>query len=108
MRELEGKGFSKHQMVALDHDYIVFGHGKHAWYVSNPIRVSFSLTSVPVAFFSPGRFFAVNELKALLAYVLLNYDVSFKDNGPRPVDPWFGTRVAPDPKVSVMFRGRRV
>ena len=26
---------------------------------------------------SPGRFFAANELKALLAHVVLNYDVAF-------------------------------
>ncbi|KAG6895320.1 hypothetical protein C0992_001937, partial [Termitomyces sp. T32_za158] len=30
MRELEPEGFSKHQMVALSYDYIVFGHGRHA------------------------------------------------------------------------------
>ncbi|KAG5350288.1 hypothetical protein C0989_011728 [Termitomyces sp. Mn162] len=31
MREKQSEGFSKHQMVALTHEYIVFGHGKHAW-----------------------------------------------------------------------------
>ncbi|KAG6866486.1 hypothetical protein C0991_003030 [Blastosporella zonata] len=86
MREQQAEGFSKHQMVALNHDYIVFGHGKHA---------------------CPGRFFAVNELKGLLSYVLLNYDVSFENHGPRPADTWFGLSVAPDPEVSVMFRKRR-
>ncbi|KAG5720345.1 Ent-kaurene oxidase, partial [Termitomyces sp. T112] len=85
MREKQSEGFSKHQMVALTHEYIVFGHGKHA---------------------CPGRFFAVNELKALLAYTLLNYDVSFKDNSPRPADRWFNLSLQPDPKVSVMFRKR--
>ncbi|KAG6833858.1 hypothetical protein H0H87_011792 [Tephrocybe sp. NHM501043] len=87
MREKQAEGFSKHQMVALNHDYIIFGNGKHA---------------------CPGRFFAVNELKGLLAYVLLNYDVSFENYGPRPVDPWFGLAVAPDPSVPVLFRKRRV
>ncbi|KAG6847451.1 hypothetical protein H0H93_008037 [Arthromyces matolae] len=86
MRELQAEGFSKHQMVALTHEYIVFGHGKHA---------------------CPGRFFAVNELKGLLAHVLLNYDVSFENNGPRPSDSRFGLAIAPDPKVSIMFRKRR-
>ncbi|KAG6919311.1 hypothetical protein DXG01_007444 [Tephrocybe rancida] len=86
LREQQAEGSSRHQMVALNHDYLVFGHGKHA---------------------CPGRFFAVDELKTLLAYVLLNYDVSFKNYGSRPVDPWFGVMVAPDPKVSVMFRKRR-
>ncbi|KAG6816479.1 hypothetical protein H0H93_008055, partial [Arthromyces matolae] len=86
MRELQAEGFSKHQMVALTHEYLVFGHGKHA---------------------CPGRFFAVNELKGLLAHVLVNYDVSFENNGPRPNDSRFGLMIAPDPKVSIMFRKRR-
>ena len=28
---------------------------------------------------SPGRFFAANELKAMLAYVVLNYDLKLPD-----------------------------
>ncbi|KAG6848382.1 hypothetical protein H0H93_000731, partial [Arthromyces matolae] len=84
LRELEGKGFSNHQMVALSHDYIVFGLGRHA---------------------CPGRFFAVNELKALLAHTLLNYDVKF-ENGDQPYKVWFGLRVAANPKTTVMFRKR--
>ncbi|KAG6837019.1 hypothetical protein H0H93_016226 [Arthromyces matolae] len=87
MREQQAEGYSKHQMVALTHEYIVFGQGKHA---------------------CPGRFFAVNELKGLLSHVLLNYDVSFADNGPRPPDRWFNLSVMPDPRVSVMFRKRRL
>ncbi|KAG6915977.1 hypothetical protein DXG01_009029 [Tephrocybe rancida] len=92
MREQQAEGFSCHQMVALTPEYIVFGYGKHAWFVH---------------LLSPGRFFAVNELKALLVHTLLNYDVSFENNGARPADRWFGLRVSPDPNASVMFRKRQ-
>ncbi|KAG6885315.1 hypothetical protein C0993_003292 [Termitomyces sp. T159_Od127] len=57
--------------------------------------------------FSPGRFFAVNELKALLAYTLLNYDVAFENNGPRPANAVFNARISADPKAFVLFRKRR-
>lgn len=30
-REAEGEG-TKHQMVALGHDFLTFGTGRHAWY----------------------------------------------------------------------------
>ncbi|GLB33473.1 putative cytochrome p450 [Lyophyllum shimeji] len=86
LRDSEVEGFSKHQMVSLGLDYIVFGNGRHA---------------------CPGRFFAVNELKALLAHVVLNYDVAFENNGGRPADRWYGHIRVPDPTVSVMFRKRR-
>ncbi|KAF8076048.1 cytochrome P450, partial [Lyophyllum atratum] len=86
LRDSEVEGFSKHQMISLGLDYLVFGNGGHA---------------------CPGRFFAVNELKAFLAHVLLNYDVAFENNGGRPQDRWFGHASVPDPAVSVMFRKRR-
>ncbi|KAF9008808.1 cytochrome P450 [Cyathus striatus] len=74
----------KHQMVSLALDYIAFGHGRHA---------------------CPGRFFAVNELKAMLAYVLLHYDVKLPTNN-RPPDLWFEQSFIPNPKAKVMFRKR--
>ncbi|KAG5350609.1 hypothetical protein C0989_010177 [Termitomyces sp. Mn162] len=86
MREKELEGYSKHQMVTLSDEYIVFGYGKHA---------------------CPGCFFAVNELKALFVHTLLNYDVAFMDDGPRPAHCWFNLSVSPDPRASVMFRKRR-
>ncbi|KAG6872887.1 hypothetical protein C0995_005592 [Termitomyces sp. Mi166 len=86
MRELQDEGFSKYQMVALSHDYIVFGHGRHA---------------------CPGRFFAVNELKALLVHTLLNYDVALENDGPRPANSAFNTRISANSTASVMFRKKR-
>ncbi len=53
--------------------------------------------------FSPGRFFATNEVKAMLAYVLLNYDVTMANV---PSELWFGLLSIPDPTAEVMFRKR--
>jgi hypothetical protein len=55
---------------------------------------------------SPGRFFAVNELKAMLAYVVLNYDVKTEEDGVRPSAKWFAHQSVPNPTASVMFRKR--
>ncbi|KAF9468818.1 cytochrome P450 [Collybia nuda] len=83
MRESEGEGI-KHQMVSPNLNYLSFGTGRYI---------------------CPGRFFAVNELKAMLAYVLLKYDVKVED-GKRPKDAWFGRMSMPNLTASVMFRRR--
>ncbi|KAI0654507.1 cytochrome P450 [Cubamyces menziesii] len=60
MREAEGDA-TKHQFVHTSANYLSFGHGRHA---------------------CPGRFFVANEMKALLSYVLLNYDFKMSDDWP--------------------------
>ena len=57
---------------------------------------------------SPGRFFAANELKALLAYLVLNYDMKLGDDGKRPASIFYGTNVIPSPTGQVLFRKRQV
>ena len=60
-----------------------------------------------VAFgFSPGRFFAVTELKSMLAHVILNYDVKLENGGPRPANMFIESSVVPDRNGRVMFRKR--
>ncbi|KAK7049973.1 hypothetical protein VNI00_005404 [Paramarasmius palmivorus] len=59
----------KHQMVTPTADFLLFGSGRHA---------------------CPGRFFAVNELKALIAHVLLTYDIKLENEGGMPSVNWFG------------------
>ncbi|KAJ3514884.1 hypothetical protein NLJ89_g2107 [Agrocybe chaxingu] len=76
---------SKHSIAALGLDYMVFGNGRHA---------------------CPGRFFAVSEIKVMLAYVLLLYDVKFPDHSPRPENVWFHGICSPDRTAKVMFRKR--
>ena len=57
---------------------------------------------------SPGRFFAANELKAIMAHLIVNYDVKLEQEGMRPLNKYFGLAVLPDPTAVVLFRKRRV
>ena len=56
---------------------------------------------------SPGRFFVANELKAMLAHVLLNYDIKMADGRGRPENWQFGIYTGPDMKAKILFRKRR-
>lgn len=55
--------------------------------------------------FSPGRFFAVNEIKTMMANVLLNYDVKTED-GVRPKNVNMGATFIPNLKAKLLFRRR--
>ncbi len=52
---------------------------------------------------SPGRFFVVNELKAIMSYVLLNFDVKL-DKFPTPV--WIAETQLLNQSSKVLFRKR--
>ncbi|KAI0654469.1 cytochrome P450 [Cubamyces menziesii] len=85
-REAEGES-TKHQFANTSVEYVPFGHGKHA---------------------CPGRFFAANELKAMLAYLVLNYDMRFDEAHPtRPANVYMGYSIIPSPTAEVLFRKRR-
>ena len=55
---------------------------------------------------SPGRFFAVTEMKLILAFVLLKYDIKTLD-GKRPEDVKFYWVIMPDLKAKILFRRRQ-
>lgn len=76
---------SKHQFVTTSNDYLPFGHGKHA---------------------CPGRFFASNEIKVILAHLLLQYDFKFPDGQGRPVRNFFGLDRGMNPESRVLFKRR--
>ena len=56
---------------------------------------------------SPGRFFAANELKAMLAYIVLNFDIKLEGDGKRPENIHWGPAVIPDLNARVLFRKRK-
>ncbi|OCB86528.1 cytochrome P450 [Sanghuangporus baumii] len=85
MREQSVEESVKHQTVNTASDYLAFGHGRHA---------------------CPGRFFAVNELKAMMAYLLMNYDVKSEVEGVRPENVYMGTRLIPNPTAKVLIKKR--
>ncbi|KZV70298.1 cytochrome P450 [Peniophora sp. CONT] len=83
IREDESEAL-KHQMVATEATLLQFGHGKHA---------------------CPGRFFAANELKGMLAHLVLEYDVRLKGGDSRPPSATFEINIIP-PDVQLEFRKR--
>lgn len=106
MREDDGQSI-KHQATALALDWVHFGHGRHAWSASYYFP-RHDRTDQRMLFCSPGRFFAVNEMKAMLAYTLLTYDVKMEEEGVRPRNRWIGAACIPDQHANVMFRKRAV
>lgn len=73
-----GKAFA-----TTDNNYLAFGHGRNA---------------------CPGRFFAANELKLMLAHMLLHYDFEMK--GSRPENKWMGTTMIPPMDATMRVRKR--
>ncbi|KAI6037982.1 cytochrome P450, partial [Pisolithus marmoratus] len=78
----DGKESARHQIVAVNQNYLAFGYGKHA---------------------CPGRFLAADELKTMLAYILMSYDVKFAEGNTRPNSIKWDTGSMADPTVEVMF-----
>jgi Cytochrome P450 len=101
-------------MYTTSKTYLPFSHGRHAWYV--PTLLSF-LGLALKASFSPGRFFASMELKLLMAYLLVNYDLKWPEEdipsnlgsteeGYRPPDRWFNFNCLPNQNAHMMVRKR--
>ncbi|TFK90085.1 cytochrome P450 [Polyporus arcularius HHB13444] len=79
-------GSTRQQFVNTSDDFMAFGRGKHA---------------------CPGRFFAAMELKVILAYLLMNYDMELQDKSTgRPANLHFGVSIAPSPSAVVVFKKR--
>ena len=45
-------------------------------------------------------------MKAMFAYIVLNYDVKMANGGGRPENVWYGRSSLPDTKAEVLFRKR--
>ena len=52
---------------------------------------------------SPGRFFAAAQLKALLAYMVINYDIKLEGNA-RPKNFFFSMNMLPSQSGSVLIK----
>ena len=55
---------------------------------------------------SPGRFFAANEVKALLAHILVTYDFKLEEGKRAPRIRTLGVMRVPE-KANVLFRKRQ-
>ncbi|KZL63086.1 cytochrome p450 [Colletotrichum incanum] len=72
------------QFVSVGTTHLTFGYGKHA---------------------CPGRFFAVNEIKMIMANVLCHYDVKLPDGvTERHKNLVYGASSVPDPQKTIMIR----
>lgn len=87
----------KFQCVNTNVDFLTFGMGVNAWSLFLYVIM---LTSVV-----RGDFFAVNEIKCMLAFNLLKYDFKTRD-GKRPVDKKFNSVTVPDMTAEILFRRR--
>ncbi|KAK0609580.1 cytochrome P450 [Bombardia bombarda] len=74
-----GKAFA-----TTSNEYLAFGHGRNA---------------------CPGRFFAANELKLMLAHVVMTYDLEIK--GTRERNKWYGLNRVPPMEATIRVRRRR-
>ena len=71
-------------LVTTSETFLQFGHGRHS---------------------CPGRFFAAAELKLMVAYMVLHYDI--KPISERPKGLWFGETVIPPLKAKLSMRRRK-
>ncbi|KAF3391867.1 Dihydromonacolin L monooxygenase mokC [Talaromyces pinophilus] len=81
----EAENHTKAQLVVTTPDHLAFGHGKQA---------------------CPGRFFAANEIKIVLIYLLLRYDWKIAE-GRAPQIQRSGMFTLTDPQLKMMVRRRQ-
>ena len=57
---------------------------------------------------SPGRFFAANEMKCMLAHLVMEYDIQNETPGQIPPPFQFNISTIPNGTAKVLFRKRRL
>ncbi|KAH8661282.1 cytochrome P450 [Ilyonectria robusta] len=85
LRQESDEASNRWQFTSLNNTNINFGAGKHA---------------------CPGRFFASNEVKLILAYLLINYDIRLKKGEERPKGMAMVMTKAPCQNTELEFRRR--
>ncbi|KAI0254422.1 cytochrome P450 [Lactifluus subvellereus] len=85
LRERDGDLTSRHQVISTSAEQLSFGLGRHT---------------------CPGRFFAANEVKALLAHMVVTYDMKFEEGKCAPPDHCIAGMCIPG-RTNVMFRKRQ-
>lgn len=105
VREWEGKGedgggrFDASQPTER---FLGFSYGKHAWLVMSVMSWVFGVMLICG---SPGRWFAIQVLSLLIAYVAVHYDV--EPIGKRPVGMVFGDANVPSMSTTMRVRRRK-
>ena len=81
-RQVSGEE-NKHLLSMTDKNHLHFGHGKYA---------------------CPGRFFAANEMKMILARFLVEYEFKYPEGYGRPRNLTMDENVLPDPAATLLVR----
>ncbi|KAF3018969.1 hypothetical protein E8E14_012215 [Neopestalotiopsis sp. 37M] len=105
------KNKEQHQFVTATKDFMAFGYGRHACtpIASCPTNSIALMTlhngKLTSSMTSPGRFFAANEIKLILARILLEYEFRMP-NGltERYPNLNMGLDSLPDPTKALMFK----
>ncbi|KAI0124293.1 cytochrome P450 [Xylariales sp. AK1849] len=87
LRQQSIEAANRWQFTSINDLNMHFGLGKHA---------------------CPGRYYAANEIKLVLAYLLLNYDIKLKEGETRPEPVMFMMTKTANPKAEIMFKRRSV
>jgi hypothetical protein len=102
LRELNEDAVARYQAFSTSTDHLTFGYGRHTWCaffcLSPPQSLIFAV--------SPGRAFAVNEIKLLLAHVVVTYDIKFEEGKQTPRYLCIGSGRFPG-NTNAMFRKRQ-
>ena len=85
LREQPGEE-NRHQFVTVTSDHMGFGLGQHA---------------------CPGRFFASNEIKIALCFLLLRYDWRYLPGEGRPEDVEFEAARTVNPRIRLQVRRKK-
>lgn len=86
MRDANKEDSHKYQYATVTENTLNWGAGKNA---------------------CPGRFFAAYEIKAILAHLLENFDISLADKASgRPKNHEKGLEVSPDQNAKILFQAR--
>lgn len=62
------------------------------------------VTNLPVYCSCPGRFFANNEVKIVLAHLIRHFDLALPDGKGRPEAITYDVAFKPDPNKEVLFK----
>ena len=81
--EAEGPAAQNSGWTTTSANYLTFGHGKHA---------------------CPGRFFVTEEMKILLTFIILQYDIKYPEGQSRPANIQRGEALVPDLTRKLLFK----
>nr|VWO96671.1 Cytochrome P450 51 [Ganoderma boninense] len=98
---------ARYQFVNTSSEYMPFGRGKHAWCALPDVWRKQDPLADEWFQFSPGRFFASMELKVVLAYLILHYDMKFEgETAGRPANFNLSFSVIPSQDAVIQFKRR--